>query len=49
MLRNRRVLVAPAWASAQQHFANLSAERDQLKRELFETRRSYNQPAPDLP
>jgi len=35
----RRGLVAPGWASARELFANVTAERDSLRRELFEVRR----------
>jgi hypothetical protein len=50
MLRNngRRVLFSPAWSSAKELFANISAERDQLRRELFERDRELEWAQRDL-
>jgi hypothetical protein len=38
----RRVVVA-GWASAREMFANVTAERDQLRRELFEVQRERDE------
>jgi hypothetical protein len=38
----RRVLVA-GWASAREMFANITAERDHLRRELFEVTRERDE------